>query len=121
MGKLVRVLRYIRGTLYLPLIIRDDSLNIIKWWVYASFVAHPDRKGPTGAIVSMGSGSIMELSQNQKMNGMRSMEAEIVGADHALPQCLWSRYFIEGQGYVVEDIDFHKDNMSAMLMENNSK
>ena len=31
------------------------------------------------------------------------------------------RYFIEGQGYAVEKLDFHQDNMSAMLMENNGK
>ena len=40
-GKLVRVLRYIKVTLYLLLIIRPNSLNVIKWWFDASFTAHP--------------------------------------------------------------------------------
>ena len=30
-GKPVRVIRYIRGTLYLPLILRANSLSVIKW------------------------------------------------------------------------------------------
>ena len=53
---LVRVLRYIIGTLHLPLILMSDSLSVIKYWVDASFAAHPDWKGHTGAMMSMGSG-----------------------------------------------------------------
>ena len=52
----MRELIYIRGTLNLPLIIRANILSVIKWWVDASFAAHPDYKGPTGAMMSMGSG-----------------------------------------------------------------
>ena len=49
------------------------------------------------------------------------MESDIVGSDYALPQWLWLRYFIEGQGCAVEDLEFHRDNMSAMLMEKKGK
>ena len=38
--------------------------------------------------------------------------------DDSLPQSLWSRYFIEVQGYAVKDIKFHQDNISAILMVN---
>jgi hypothetical protein len=31
--KLKRLLKYIRGTIYMPLILKADSLNIVKWWV----------------------------------------------------------------------------------------
>ena len=41
-GELVRVIRYIIGTLHLPLILRANVLSVIKWWVDASFAAHPD-------------------------------------------------------------------------------
>ena len=47
--------------------------------------------------------------------------SEIVATDDALPQCLWSRYFIERQGYTLEEIDFLQDNISDMLMEKNGK
>ena len=63
----------------------------------------------------------MELLWKKKINGRSSTEAKIVGADDALPQCLWSRYFVEGQEYTVKAIECHQDNMSAMLMENHGK
>ena len=49
------------------------------------------------------------------------MEAKIVGADDAFPQCLCLIYFIEGHGYAVEELKFQQDNMSATLMEKNGK
>ena len=118
-GKLTRVLIYIKGTPHLPLILRENSMSVIKWWVDVTFTAHPYCKGHTGDMMYMGSGSIMELKQ--KINGRILMEYEIVWADYTLPQCLWSRWFIEGHVYVVEDIELHQYNMSAMLMENNGK
>ena len=32
-NKLLRMMRYLRGTKELPLILRADSTNIVKWWV----------------------------------------------------------------------------------------
>ena len=78
-GKLVRVLRYIRCCLHLTLIRRADSMSVIKWWVSASFVAHPDCKRHIGSMMYMGSGSIMDLSRRQKINGRSSTEDEIAG------------------------------------------
>ena len=65
-GNLLRVLRYIRGTLHMLLILSTESLSVIKWWVDFSFAAHPYWKGHTGVMVYMGSGSIMKLSWKQK-------------------------------------------------------
>jgi hypothetical protein len=39
-GKIKRMLKYVRGTVYIPLILRAESLIIIKWWVDASFATH---------------------------------------------------------------------------------
>ena len=71
--------------------------------------------------MDMESESIMEILRKQKINDRSSTEANIVGADNALPQFLWSRYLIEGQGYAVEELEFHKDNISDMLMKTNDK
>ena len=49
------------------------------------------------------------------------MKNKILGAYNAFPQFLWSGYFIKGQGYAVDYLEFHQDNMSSMLMENNGK
>ena len=72
----------------MPLTPRVDVLSVIKWWVDASFAAHPYCKGHTGAMVFMGSGLIMDILWKKKINGRSSTEAEIVGSDDALPQCL---------------------------------
>jgi hypothetical protein len=57
--KLKLVLRHIKGTIYLPLILRADRLNIINWWVDASFATHDNCRGHTGATMSLGKGSII--------------------------------------------------------------
>ena len=44
-----------------------------------------------------------------------------MGADDALPQCLWLRCCIEGHVYAVEDLKLQQDNISSVLMENNGK
>jgi hypothetical protein len=56
--KLKRLLKCIRGTIYMTLIFKAESLNIVKWWVDASYATHVDCKGHTGAAMSMGTGSI---------------------------------------------------------------
>ena len=40
--KLRQVLQYIRSTIHTPLILRVDKLNIVKWWVDASYAMHTD-------------------------------------------------------------------------------
>jgi hypothetical protein len=42
--KLKRLLRYIREVINMPIILKVDSLNIIKWWVGASHATHGHRK-----------------------------------------------------------------------------
>jgi hypothetical protein len=98
-SKLKRLLRYIRCTIHLPLILRAESLNVIKLWVDASFATHDNCRGHTGATMSLGRGSIIGMSKKQKINIRSSIESELVGADDAIPQMMWTRYFLEGQGY----------------------
>jgi hypothetical protein len=119
--KLKRLLRYIRGTIHMLLILRAESLNVIKWWVDASFATHENCRGHTGATMSLGKGSVIGLSKKQKINTHSSTESELVGADDDIPQMMWTRYFLEGQGYNVEECILHQDNMSAMLLETNGK
>jgi hypothetical protein len=64
--KLKRLRKYIRGTIYIPLILRADSLNIVKWWVDASCANHGDCKGHTGATMSMGKGSITGILKKRR-------------------------------------------------------
>ena len=44
-----------------------------------------------------------------------------IGVDDALPQILWTRYFMENQGYNIEDNILYQDNKSAMTLERNGR
>jgi hypothetical protein len=118
-NKLKRVLRYLRCTIHLLLILRANSLTIVKWWVDASFATHGDCRGHTGATMSMGRGSISSMSKKQKINTRSSTEAELVGADDAMPQIMWTKYFIEAQGHGISESILYQDNLSTMLLEKN--
>jgi hypothetical protein len=42
------------------------------------------------------------------------MESEIVGANDFMPVICWTRYFMEAQGYQVQDNIFFQDNKSKL-------
>ena len=65
--------------------------------------------------------SIINKSSGQKMNTKSSSESELVGADDLLPTVLWTKYFIEAQGYNVEHNIIHQDNESTLRMLINGK
>ena len=49
------------------------------------------------------------------------MEAELVGIDNLMPQIIWDRYFLEAQGFTVNDNVVYEDNQSEMNMEKNER
>jgi hypothetical protein len=61
------------------------------------------------------------MSTKQKLNTRSSTEAELVAVNDAMSKILWTRLFIEAQGYTVSDNVVYQDNQSAMLLENNGK
>ena len=50
-----------------------------------------------------------------------SSGGELGRADDALPQAIWSKYFIEAQGYKMKDNIMYQDNKSSILLETNGK
>ena len=49
--KLRRLLGYLKITIRLPLILRVAGVNVLKWWVDASYAAHDDMGGHTGGTM----------------------------------------------------------------------
>jgi hypothetical protein len=119
--KLAKCMKYLRATINLPLTMEADDLHVVKWWVDASFGVHPDMKSHTGATMSLGKGAIYSRSTRQKLNTKSSTEAELVGVDDVMPQVMWTRYFLEAQGYEVRDSKIYQDNQSTMLLANNGR
>jgi hypothetical protein len=119
-NKLARVIKYLRGTRDLVLRLSADNLNIIKWWVDAAYGVHHDMRSHTGGVMSLGTGAAYATSNKQKLNTKSSTEAELVGIDDVLPQALWTKYFMEAQGYGVTTI-LNQDNQSTIKLSENGK
>jgi hypothetical protein len=66
-------------------------------------------------------GSIHNIARKQKLNTTSSTEAEVVASDDAMPQMIWTRYFLIEQGVEVSRNILYQDNQSAMLLERNGK
>ena len=99
--------------------LRADDLGVISWWIDAAYAVHEDCKGQTGAMMSLGEGGVLSGSWKQKIQGRSSTENELIGVHDLLPKVLWSKFFIEAQGYQVEQNIVNQDNKSAILLETN--
>ena len=119
--KLVRMMKYLNGTRRKVLTLSADNLRIIKWYVDASFAVHDDYKSHTGAVMTFGNGAVQSISRKQKLNTKASTEAELVGADDASVMILWTKLFMEHQGYQVDQNILYQDNESAILLEKNGR
>ena len=119
--KLTRLIRYLRHTLYMCLVLGKDDMESMCWWIDASYAVHPNMRGHTGATMSMGNGSIYSGSWKQKMVTRSSTESEVVGVHDVLPQILWTKKFLEDQGLTIKETVLYQDNMSSMLLEHNRR
>ena len=105
----------------MPLTLEASDMSTITWWIDASFGVHPNMRSHTGATMSLGHGSPISMSTKQKINTRSSTEAELVGVNDAMGLILWTRKFIQQQGYTVEDNVVFQDNQSTMKLQNNGR
>ena len=78
-------------------------------------------KSHTRSVMSLGRGAVYSNSSKQKLNTRSSTEAELVGVDDAMAMIIWTRYFLEAQGYGVKDNVLYQYNMSTMLLAKNGR
>jgi hypothetical protein len=93
----------------------------IKRYIDSVFAVHPDNKSHTGATLLMGNGVVASQSTKQKVNSRISTEAELIGVDDMISKVLWTKQFVEAQGYTVKANIVCRDNQSAMKIEQNGK
>ena len=120
-SKLEHLIKYLKGTRDLPLILGSDGTGVVKWYVDASFAVHPNMRSHTGGAVTLGRGCPIVTSTKQKLNTRSSTESELVGVDDLMPSILWTRYFLKAQGYEVNENILFQDNKSSILLEKNGK
>jgi hypothetical protein len=94
-----------------------DNLTNIQWWVDVSHAIHNNCRGYTGAMMSMGKGAVISFSNKQKINTKSSSKSKLVSPNHTLSSILHARYFIEAQGYSIEQNILFQDNQSTMQLE----
>ena len=69
----------------------------------------------------IGKGAVYSTSTKQKINTKSSTEAELVAVDDVIGQVIWTRNFLEAQGYNVGASTIHQDNQSGIRLETNGK
>ena len=105
----------------MPLTLRADGTNIVKWWVDKSYTLHPDMRSQTGGTMSLGKGLIISTSIKQKVNTKSSTETELIAADDLMPHITWTNYFLNWQGYNAKDTILYQDNKSSFFLDKKAK
>jgi hypothetical protein len=122
--KLVRVVRYLRGTLDMVLTLggaEGEEDKIVRWWVDGAHGVHQNMRGHTGGTASLGKGCLMSTSRTQGINTRSSTETELVALDDMMPQVLWTNYFLDAQGYGAQKTIVLQDNKSTILLATNGR
>lgn len=111
------MVRYLRSTRNLHVILRYDGLNTCKWHVDASFAVHPDFKSHSGGIMFLHElgGGMASGSTKQKLNTRSSTEAELVASDGFLAKMVWAKNFLYHQGIGLRKNILLQDNKSAIF------
>jgi hypothetical protein len=103
------------------LVLEADDTQTLKWYIDAAFAVHGDMKSHTGSTFSLGKGMIVSDSTKQKVNSRSSTQAELIAVDDRIGKVLWTKRFIEAQGFEVKLNIVYQDNTSTMKLENNGK
>jgi hypothetical protein len=119
--KLKRFIKFLNGTKDDVLTLEADDTHIVKWHVDAAFAVHDDFRSHTGATLTLGSGAILSASTKQKVKTRSSTEAELIGIDDYIEQVVWTKNFLEAQGYGVNDTVIYQDNMSTIKLAHNGR
>ena len=75
--------------------IKGIQKSFLRWYIYAAFDVHSNFNSYKGSILTMGKGSIISMSQKQKLDTKRSTEAELVGTDDTSSLILRNKLFLE--------------------------
>ena len=120
-AKLRRLMKYLHSTVDMPRIIGANGFDLLQTWVDASYAIHRDTRSHTGGGMSLGVGVINSKSAKQKLNTKSSTESEVVATSDYLPYTIWTKKFLEAQGYEISKNVFYQDNQSAIKIEKNGR
>ena len=91
--KLQRVLIYLDATINtVKLHLNKNDLNIIHWWLDASYSSHYDLKVQTGATISIGKGCVTSAFKNRKSTRQVQKSASWLGSTRRHHKCCGQRH-----------------------------
>jgi len=114
--KLFKVIKYLNGSKNIVMKLSFDTGIFVQASIDASHGVHHDFKGHTGCTISIGGGTVFASSSKQKLNSKSSFESELIGLSDRLPQVIWTRYWLQSQGYKVNPAKVYQDNMSTIAV-----
>jgi hypothetical protein len=104
----------------MKLIFSADEMNFtIHWYIDGSHQVHEDCQGQIGCLMTMEKGAACSSSNMMKCNTQSSTDAELISWHNKLPDIIWTRYFVECQGYEIDEYVIFQDNMSALSLARN--
>jgi hypothetical protein len=71
--------------------------------------------------MTLGKGAVVSSLNKMKCNTKSSTKTELIALHEKLPDVIWTRYFVECQGYDIDECTIFQDNMSALLLEKNGQ
>ena len=114
-------LQYLRKTCHMGMVLEGGETVSILAYVDASYGVHPDMKSHTGCVIGIGRGPVYSKSTGQKLNTKSSTEAELVALSYSTSQIIWTRNFLEEQGFTMRPATVYQDNISTIALVKNDK
>jgi hypothetical protein len=113
--KLERVLKYLKGTSTLGLMLGCDDCDMrITTHADASFGVHIDGRGQSAMTTSIGLGSVQSKTHKQKSVTKSSTESEVLAASDAASEAIAIRNYLISRGMNVGPATLGQDNQSCM-------
>ena len=115
--KLIRVLKYLNGTLELGIRLGGNKNGEVELTSFAdaSYGVHPDARSQTGIFISIGRGPLIWKATKQKCVTKSSCEAEIIALSDIVSLTIWVRDLIKALGmHDDKPITIYEDNKAAI-------
>ena len=118
MGKLRRLLGYLRATPNHGIVLRVGDSMTVRAFIDASYGVHQGSgKSHTGCAIVLGEAGVLSArSSKQKIVTKSSTEAELVGLSDSAAQAIHLKNFVAEQGYSVGPVVIYQDNLSCMAL-----
>ena len=88
-AKLSHMVKYLKETKDMTLILSADGSNNLYWSTDSAFAVHKDMKSHTGAGLTFGWGFTISVSTGLKLNTGSSTHAKLVAVSNILPIVKW--------------------------------